>query len=128
MPEAGTGNGCGNSNITSGLGMPQPSTQFWGGGMSAESPSGAPAVAQATMVLISAAVSERSLEKCPKLGSANHGGIIFCLTTRFMVAAQGRACSKVSRGNGAASPGRWQVWQCLCRMGATSFENVGGGT
>src|SRR2546421_2456914 len=29
-------------------------------------------------------------------------------------------------GEGAASPGRWQVWQCFCRIGATSLVNVGG--
>src|SRR5882762_10915461 len=28
---------------------------------------------------------------------------------------------------GAASPGRWQVWQCVCKIGATSLVNVGGG-
>src|SRR6267378_2469507 len=28
---------------------------------------------------------------------------------------------------GAASPGRWQVWQCFCKIGATSLVNVGGG-
>src|SRR5271168_1106519 len=28
---------------------------------------------------------------------------------------------------GAASPGRWQVTQCFCKIGATSFVNVGGG-
>src|SRR6266849_3372332 len=28
---------------------------------------------------------------------------------------------------GAASPGRWQVWQCFRKIGATSLVNVGGG-
>src|SRR5260370_24406931 len=28
---------------------------------------------------------------------------------------------------GAASPGRWQVWQCFCNIGAASLVNVGGG-
>src|SRR5580658_802319 len=28
---------------------------------------------------------------------------------------------------GAASPGRWQVTQCFCRIGETSLVNVGGG-
>src|SRR5258708_22381625 len=27
--------------------------------------------------------------------------------------------------NGAASPGRWQVWQCFWRTGASSLVNVG---
>src|SRR5580704_12642318 len=25
---------------------------------------------------------------------------------------------------GPASPGRWQLWQCLCRIGATSLVKV----
>src|SRR3979490_1410094 len=92
--------------------------------MSLRSPFGAPAFTQARIVLISFSVRERSFEKCPKLGSANHGGMIFCCTTRFMLGAQGRACSYVSSGNGAASPGRWQVWQFFWRMGATSLVKV----
>src|SRR3981081_3301201 len=92
--------------------------------MSLGSPLGAPAFTQATMVLISFSVRERSFEKCPKMGSANHGGMIFCCTTRFMLGAQGRVCSYVSTGNGAASPGRWQVWQFFWRMGATSLVKV----
>src|ERR1700686_1496435 len=28
---------------------------------------------------------------------------------------------------GAASPGRWQVWQCFCKIRGTSLVNVGGG-
>src|ERR1700730_3700063 len=28
-------------------------------------------------------------------------------------------------GKGAASPGRWQLWQFFCRIGATSLVNVG---
>src|SRR5437879_7295571 len=124
MPDSGTGNACGNSKITSGFEIPQPSTKFGDAGMSLGSPCGAPAFTQATIVLISLSVSERSFAKCPKVGSANQGGIIFCRTTRFMLAAQGRACSYVSSGNGAASPGRWQVWQFFWRMGATSLVKV----
>src|SRR3979409_2699641 len=124
MPDSGTGNACGNSKITSGFGIPQPSTKFGDAGMSLGSPCGAPAFTQATMVLISFSVSARSFEKCPKLGSVNHGGIIFWLTTRFMLGAQGRACSYVSSGNGAASPGRWQVWQFFWRIGAMSLVKV----
>src|SRR5579862_7816318 len=95
--------------------------------MSFGSPSGAPAFAQATMVETSCMERERSLAKCPTAGSAYHGGMIFCETTRFMLLAQGRACSYVSSGNGAASPGRWQLWQFFCRIGATSCEKVGAG-
>src|SRR3981081_1538458 len=92
--------------------------------MALGSPCGAPAFTHATMVLISFSVSARSFEKCPKLGSANHGGMIFCCTTRFMLGAQGRACSYGSRGNGAGSPGRWPVWQLFWRIGATSLVKV----
>src|SRR6476659_3729564 len=42
-----------------------------------------------------------------------------------MAPVQGRVSSYVSIENGAASPGRWQVWQFFCRIGATSFVNVG---
>src|SRR5579864_40104 len=42
-----------------------------------------------------------------------------------MAPVQGRVSSYVSIENGAASPGRWQLWQCFCRIGATSFVNVG---
>src|SRR5436305_13612933 len=42
-----------------------------------------------------------------------------------MATAQGRVSSYVSIEKGAASPGRWQLWQFFCRMGATSLVNVG---
>src|SRR5580693_3698309 len=42
-----------------------------------------------------------------------------------MAPVQGRVSSYVSIENGAASPGRWQLWQFFCRIGATSFVNVG---
>src|SRR6201997_1421652 len=42
-----------------------------------------------------------------------------------MAPIQGRVSSYVSIENGAASPGRWQLWQFFCRIGATSFVNVG---
>ena len=58
-PLSGTGNGSGNWNVTSGLGMVHPSTNCRGGGRSCGSPFGAPAFAQATMVSMSACVSER---------------------------------------------------------------------
>src|SRR5580658_8891931 len=127
MPESGTGKGCGSSKILSGLGMPQPSTKVAGAGMSAGSPCRVPELAQARIVLISFSVSERSFAKCPMAGSAYQGGIRFCFTASFMVAAQGRACSYVMSGKGAASPGRWQVWQCCWRIVATSLVKVTAG-
>src|SRR6202022_1620425 len=110
IPDAGTANVCGNSKITSGFAIPHPSTKFAAGGISFESPCGAPALTHATKVLISFALNERSLAKCPYPGSANQGGIIFCCTTRLMLVAQGRASSYVSSEKGAASPGRWHIW------------------
>jgi hypothetical protein len=75
-------------------------------------------------VRISVCDSEALFAKFPNCGSANHGGIFFASTAAFMAFAQGRACSYVSRENGAASPGRWHAWQFRCRIGATSFVNV----
>src|SRR6267378_1824033 len=92
IPDAGTAKALGNSKILSGLGMPQPSTKFAGGGASLGSPSGAPAFAHVTNVLISLAVNARSFAKCPYAGSAYQGGIIFCCTTSLMLEAHGRAC------------------------------------
>ena len=51
-------------------------------------------------------VSDGSLEKCPKRGSANHGGIILLCTALAIAGAHGRVCSYVTRGMGATSPGR----------------------
>jgi hypothetical protein len=67
----------------------------------------------------------RALEKCPTCGSAYHGGIIFCDTASLIAPAHGRTSSYVSIENGPASPGRWQLWQFFCRIGATSLVNVG---
>src|SRR5438045_697592 len=39
--------------------------------------------------------------------------------------AHGRASVKFSNGIGPISPVRWHSWQCFCRIGATSLENVG---
>src|SRR5215469_12392024 len=51
--------------------------------------------------------------------------MIFCRTANFIAPAHGRVSSYVSIENGAASPGRWQLWQRFCKIGATSFVNVG---
>src|SRR5580692_2963220 len=108
--------------------MPQPSTKFSiGAGMSSAAPFCAPAFTHATKVRISSGDSDRSFAKCPYWGSAYQGGIIFFVTTILIMEAHGRVCSYVSIEKGAASPGRWQLWQCFCKIGATSFVNVGGG-
>src|SRR3981081_2950403 len=112
----------------SGAGMPQPSTKLLvGGGIFFAAPFCAPPFTHATRVRISSADNDRSFAKCPYWGSANQGGIILCATTILIVGAQGRVSSYVSMENGAASPGRWQVWQGFCKIGATSLVNVGGG-
>ena len=41
-----------------------------------------------------------------------------------MAPVQGRTSSYVSMENGEAFFGRWQLWHCFCRIGATSFVNV----
>src|SRR5215469_15618765 len=51
--------------------------------------------------------------------------MIFCRTANFIAPAHGRVSSYVSIENGAASPGRWQLWQRFCKIDATSFVNVG---
>src|SRR6185369_4153103 len=124
IPVAGTGKGFGSWKTTSGLGILQPSTNCFGAGISLGSPRGAPASAQAARVLISLSDIEASFENVPKCGSANHGGIFFCSTAALIAFAHGRVCSYVSNENGAAWPGRWQVWQFCCRIGATSLVKV----
>jgi len=59
--------------------------------------------------------------------SRGHGGISRAATRRLIAAAHGRASSKVSNDIGAIMPGRWQLWQCCRRIGATSFVKTGGG-
>src|SRR5271166_4323836 len=41
-----------------------------------------------------------------------------------MAFAQGRASLWLTKDIGATDLGRWQVWQCFCRMGETSLLNV----
>src|ERR1700761_2500425 len=120
VPDSGTLYGSGNWKTRSGFGMDQPWVQFTAGGRSFWSPSGAPALAQAMMVWMSASLSARLLEKCPYFGSANQGGICFCCTASFIAVAHGFVSANVSIENGAASPGRWHDWQFFCRIGATS--------
>src|SRR5260370_42096054 len=99
-PLAGIWKSVGISTIMSGLRF-QPSTNCLGAGRSFASPSGAPLSAQEASVAICSAVSLRSLEKWPTLGSANQGGI-FCVTTAALIAlAHGRASVYVSSDMGA---------------------------
>ncbi|MGC4050343.1 MAG: hypothetical protein QM757_13280 [Paludibaculum sp.] len=71
--------------------MFQPSVQCTGGGASREEPRGAPASAQAEIVLISSAVKEGLLWNGPP-SLANHGGIFFSSTACRIAFAQGLAC------------------------------------
>src|ERR1700736_4611814 len=104
--------------------MFQPSTNCTGFGACPPSPSGAPLLAQAVRVSMSARDSDRSLENLPKCGSAYHGGMRLRITASRIAAAQGRASLYVSSDIGAASPGRWQPWQFFWSIGATSLLNV----
>ena len=69
-----------------------PLGQSSGGGMSAGSPSGAPASTQRTMMSISASLSEMSLMNrwMPTVLSRNHGGISRAVTRALMARAHGR--------------------------------------
>src|SRR5689334_22011746 len=79
--------------VISGL-ISQPSSgHFTWGGASLALPSGAPASAHLAMVSISAALRERSFEKWPNWGSANHGGIFLVATAVFIAFAHGRVLS-----------------------------------
>src|ERR1700691_835123 len=108
VPRAGTLYGLGISITTSGL-IFHPSRHSMGGGMSFTSPSGAPASTHATKVLTSASLSLRSFAKCPKRGSANHGGIFFVSTASRIAFAHGRVLWYVRNDDGPISPGRWQL-------------------
>src|SRR5215470_16289034 len=94
--------------------------------MSAALPMGAPPSAHADSVATSASVSDGSPLNfvMPTWRSMYHGGISRLATFCLIARAQGRASSYVSSDIGAIAPGRWQVWQERCRMGATSFVNV----
>jgi hypothetical protein len=52
-----------------------------------------PPLTHATRVRISSADNDRSFAKCPYWGSANQGGMIFLVTTIFIVSAQGSVSS-----------------------------------
>ena len=45
-------------------------------------------------------------------------------TRSFMREAQRRVSRYVRSDIGPTDPGRWQIWQFACRIGATSFEKV----
>src|SRR5262247_1526254 len=94
--------------------------------MSAGLPSGAPASTHLTIVSTSRSLSDRSLLKCctPTFLSMNHGGISRAATFSLIDRALGRTSAYVSSDIGAMLPGRWQTWQLLWKMGATSFVNV----
>src|SRR5713226_5153117 len=108
-PLAGSGTGCGNFSIKSGFGMLQPFTQSRDNGASFALPAGDFASTQAASVLISAGLSDGSLENCPTFGSANHGGMDLSCVARAIAPANALVSSQVSKGIGAMSPPRWQL-------------------
>src|SRR5580698_7400223 len=89
-PVAGTENS-GSVTIVSGL-IDQPSGHATAG-CAAGSPSGAPLSAQETSVAISSCVRHGSFAKCPKRGSAGHGGILRDRTAALIALAHGRVVS-----------------------------------
>src|SRR5262249_35545563 len=109
VPFAGTLKGFGSGKTRSGR-MFQPSRNVTGAGLSFASPSTAPLSAHETKVRISASLRPLSFEKCPKCGSANHGGIFRVETAALIALAQGRVDSKVRNDIGPISPERWQFW------------------
>src|SRR4051812_15631464 len=106
--------------------MAHPSVKVGTLGRSARLPSGAPPSTQAAIVATSASLRLGSLANLPTCGSAPHGGISRATTFCFTARAHGRASSKVINAIGAIAPGRWHSTQFLYRIGATSFEKVGG--
>src|SRR5215471_10235416 len=109
------------------FGCSQPSEKVGGGGRSASFPLGAPASTQAISVSISCWLRVGSLLNFMLLaGSAGQGGISRRITFSLIDSAKGRAESYDSNGkDDPISPGRWQLAQCLNRIGATSLLNVG---
>src|SRR6476646_4252633 len=101
------GTGFGIFTTTSGFGITQPSAHWREGGASARLPAGAPASAQAASVSIWREVREGSLEKRPKAGSANQGGISLSAVRRLIAPLQERTCSYVTSGMGPIWPTRW---------------------
>src|ERR1700728_3428472 len=104
--------------------MVHPWTNSGDGGISFGSPLGAPASPQAALVSIWACVSDRLFSNFSVWPSSNQGGMARVTTIFFIIAAQGRASSYVNMEKGVPSPGRWQLWQFCCRIGATSLVKV----
>jgi hypothetical protein len=76
---------------------------FFGGGMSFGSPSGAPASTHRAIVSICWSESDRSFSKCwiPTVRSMCHGGICLATTRALMARAHGRVSAKVISDIGA---------------------------
>src|ERR1700722_440100 len=111
------------------LGCSQPSGKVGSGGRSASLPLGAPASTHAISVSISFWLRLGSLRNFMlRAESAGHGGISRLLTFSLIDAAEARAPAEESSEKGEPiSPGRWQLAQCLNKIGATSLLNVGAG-
>src|SRR3954467_14007499 len=103
--------------MASGVPIVQPLSYVGATGRSAALPSGAPPVAHATSVALSASLSRRSFRNSPCFGSACHGGIDPLPTCVAIDFAHGRASLYVRSDIGAISPGRWQFVQFLKKIG-----------
>src|ERR1700729_3636553 len=112
------------------LGCSQPSAKCGAGGRSESLPFGALALTQAISLSISRCVSCGSFRNFAlRLESAGHGGISCCETLSLIASAQRAASAYVIREDvPAICPDRWQFTQCLYRIGATSLQNVTGGS
>src|SRR3982751_3907766 len=95
-----------------------PETNLTGAGASSGFPAAAPVSAHFARVSISTSDKDRSFANLPTCGSANQGGIRFKRTDSRIAFAQGRVSEYVRKDTGAASPGRWQPWQFLWRIGS----------
>jgi hypothetical protein len=96
------------------------------GGASFGSPSGLPALLQASSVLISS--SERRMSpfhawrvEHSSVSRTAKGGIVPALVVWTMSAATALASSYEVRLKGAILPAEWQPMQLFCRMGSTSL-------
>src|SRR5271157_252403 len=108
----------------SGSPRPQLSGNLGEGARSAGSPSGAPASAHSSRVMISFSESRRSSRKTPWLGSGFHGGIRRLDVTSLMKSALLAASLYERSEKGPTSPGRWHPAQFFQRIGATCLLKV----
>src|SRR6185436_17933742 len=109
-------------------GCPRTQSPFAGGagGRSSGRPSGAPASTHCASVLMSRCDNRRTPTKSPAPSAGFQGGIFRSCVMILICGAIATASLYEISGNGAMSPGRWQLWQLSWRMRTTSLLKVGG--